>query len=776
MLTKSLRLRSKLLIIYLTVFIAAFFVYGAVQYYLVKESITTGIESELNNTTQIILGMVEANTETAIRSYLRAIAEKNLEIVQDLYSRYKRSEMTEQQAWNRTVQIFSSQKIGKTGYIYGIDSKGIVTIHPSKRLLNTNQSSFNFVQRQMKEHEGYVLYEWKNPGEKELRPKALYMTYFKPWDLIISVSTYREEFIHLVKVDDFRDKILSLKFGQTGYSYILDSHGNIIVHPFLTGNVLDARSSNGFEFVREMCCKKNGKIIYSWKNPDEKKERDKLVIYNYIKDLDWIVASSGYLDEFYQPLAVLRKVYLAGSLITIVILVFVNLALSRYITAPLITIVKKFKEAGSGNYPAPMPESGRDELGDMAHYFNLFIRGLSELKEKDDQLIRMQKMEAIWQLAGGLAHDFNNMLGGIMGSVSLLQYYAKKDFEANRDKIINLFNTIENATLRAADLVNRLLIMSRSGELKRIPVDLSTAMRNVINICSNTFDKLIEIRVTYPEKPVWISGDPTQLEQIILNICINAEHAMTIMKNQDEYRGGILSLSITGVLGDKNLCELYHEAKMIKYAVLEISDTGIGMNSDVQKKIFDPFFTTKTSGTGTGLGLSIVYTIISQLGGFITVHSHEGEGTVFRIYLPEIEHEKSPEEEKTGQMIKIHGSGLILVIDDEEIILNTAKSILTDHGYDVITATSGSEGLELFRNRHSEIQAALLDMGMPGMNGRETFIEMQKIDNSVKVILCSGLRMDSYLEKVLNLGFADFLHKPFNMNELLEKVARVISK
>jgi signal transduction histidine kinase/CheY-like chemotaxis protein/peptide methionine sulfoxide reductase MsrB len=757
------------------VFIAAFFIYGAIQYYLVKESLSTGIESELNNTTQIILGMVEANTETAIRSYLRAIAEKNLEIVQDLYASYKRGEISEKQARDRAVKIFFSQKIGRTGYIYCVNSMGIAVIHPKKGVQGTDYSHFKFVQQQMKEKEGYIQYEWKNPGEKQERPKALYMTYFKPWDLIISASTYREEFIHLVKVEDFRDKILSLRFGQTGYSYILDSKGNLFIHPVLTGNVMNAKSSNGYEFIKEMCARKSGKIIYSWKNPDETVERDKLVIYNYIKDLDWIVASSSYIEEFYQPLSILRKVYMAGSLITIILLVIVNFALSSYITAPLITIVKKFKEASSGNYPAAMPESGNDELGDMAHYFNLFIQGLSELKEKDDQLIRMQKMEAIWQLAGGLAHDFNNMLGGIMGSVSLLQYYAKKDFTGNEAKIINLFNTIENATLRAADLVNRLLIMSRAGEMQRIPVDLSTALRNVISICSNTFDKMIEIKVTYPEKELWVAGDPTQLEQIILNICINAEHAMTIMKSQDEGRGGILTLSITGIQGDKALCEMYHGARMIRYAVLEISDTGIGMNSEIQKKIFDPFFTTKGSGLGTGLGLSIVYTIISQLGGFITVQSHEGKGTIFRIYLPEIEHETSTEEKKE-ETVKIQGSGLILVIDDEEMIRNTARSILMDHGYEVITAPGGNEGLEIYRKRHSDIHTVLLDMGMPGMNGREIFLEMQKIDSNARVILCSGLRMDNYLEKVLNLGFADFLHKPFNMNELLRKVAGTDSK
>ena len=776
MIFKKMRIQTKLLTIYLSVFAAIFLSYGTIEYYLIRKSISAGIERELQNTTELILGMVQSSTDATIRSYLRAVAEKNYDIVESYYRRFRQGEITEQEAWNKMQRIILTQTIGKTGYLYCLNKKGTVMIHPKRSLIGSTFSHIPFVQKQMKLQDDYVLYEWKNPGEDHERAKALYMVYFKPWDLIISAATYREEFRDLIRIEDFRDKILGIKFGITGYSYIVDGDGNLLIHPYLKGNYRDARDSNGRPFLREMLANKNGKIIYSWKNPDEKIARDKLVLYNYIPELDWIVASSSYIDEFYQPLSTLRKVFIAGFIITLVILVIVNIALSRYITAPLFAIVEKLKTAGSGDYTVRMSEQSNDELGDMARYFNIFIGNLAELKKKDEQLIRIQKMEAVWQLTGGLAHDFNNMLGGIMGSVSLLQYYARKGLAENEDKIISSLNTIENATLRASDMVHRLLVMSRKNDIQAVPVNLSLSIRNVISICNNTFDKQVTIDVHYPPDPLWTMADACQLEQVILNLCINAEQAMTIMHKSPEKWGGTLTIDVSRVQGDKYLCELYPEARIQPYAVLEIRDTGIGMNRETIARIFDPFFTTKEAGKGTGLGLSIVYTIISQLGGFISVYSHPGQGTAFKVFLPEIARKEEISLIEIQALPDISGTGLVLVIDDEEIIRNTAQAILSDNGYRVLTAPGGQEGLDIFRENFTDIDAVLLDMAMPGMNGREVFIELKKIDPHVTVILSSGLRQEGYISKVMEMGIFDFLHKPYSMTALLEKVVHAIRR
>ena len=778
-LIRDWKIRTKLLVVYLALFIAVLLPLGITQYIYLKQSIRTSIENELNNTTRMIQDMVESSVDMAIRSYLRAVAEKNRDIARSFYERSRRGEISVEEARRLMVKIFGSQTIGKTGYLYCINSKGAVFVHPKKNQLESDVTRYDIVRQQIDLKEGFISYNWKNPGEERERPKALYMTYFEPWDLIISVTSYRDEFTELVRVDDFRDRILGLRFGKTGYSYILDSQGKLILHPMvITGDYIDARDINGKPFVQEMCRNKSGKIVYSWKNPGELIPRTKVVIYNNIKELGWIVASSGYVDEFYEPLVILKRVFLAGFAVAFVLIIIVNMALSSYITAPLRDLVEKFKMAGSGNMSVAMPVGGVDELGELARCFNLFIQRLGELKKKDEQLIRIQKMEAMSYVAGGLAHDFNNMLAGIIGSVSILQYHFAEGgdtcSEESRELIVSSLNTIENAAHRAADMAGRLLTMSRKKEIRIVPVDLNMSVKNVVSICRNTFDKQVVIDALYDPDRVMVMADPTQVEQVILNLCINAEHAMTMMRRDGEKKGGILSLKTGRLYADESFCREHPEAASRSYVLFEVGDTGVGMSMDVQRRIFDPFFSTKGEGRGTGLGLSMVCGIINRVGGFITVKSVPGNGTVFTIYLPEVYSAEQPLVTDRKNTDDLSGSGLVLVIDDENIILKTAETILKDHGYEVITALSGDEGLAVFREKHESISVVVLDMAMPGLSGREVYQRMRVINPSVKVILSSGIEESGFVKKARDLGIFDFIHKPYAMMDLLRIVSQAV--
>jgi len=271
----ALRIRYKLLISYSAVFAFSLAIGSIIIFFFVKAAIEANIESELKNNNQTILNMVRTSAGVSIKNHLRGIAEKNKEIARHFYTLALAGTMSMDEAKRRTRDVMLSQTIGKTGYIYCINTRGVILIHPKRALINVDLSDYAFIAEQKRRKVGYLEYNWKNPGEAYPRPKALYMTYFAPWDWIISASSYRNEFKALVNVDDFRDSILSIVFGKTGYSYVLDLEGNLIVHPTLKGNYLDATDINGRYFIREICARKSGKIVYSWAPPGQRPARGK---------------------------------------------------------------------------------------------------------------------------------------------------------------------------------------------------------------------------------------------------------------------------------------------------------------------------------------------------------------------------------------------------------------------------------------------------------------------------------------------------------------------
>ena len=372
----DLRIRYKLLISYSAVLLLCLTIGSAVIFFFVKQLIQANIESELKNTTQTILNMVRTSASVSIKNHLRAVAEKNREIAQHYYDKALTGAISMAEAQQQTREVMLSQTIGKTGYIYCIDSHGIILIHPENQLLQVDLSEHAFITEQMERKVGYLEYNWKNPGETHPRPKALYMTYFEPWDWIISVTSYRNEFRELVNVDDFRDSILSLVFGQTGYSYVLDLEGNLIVHPSLKGNYYEAVDVKGRQFIQEICKRKSGKIIYTWAAPGESEAREKLVIFNYIPEYQWIVASSSFLEEFYAPLRTIGHLILATVVISFILVLPITSRISSSITNPLLELMNRFALGAKGDISVRMQPRSRDEVGMLGTYFNSFMEQL----------------------------------------------------------------------------------------------------------------------------------------------------------------------------------------------------------------------------------------------------------------------------------------------------------------------------------------------------------------------------------------------------------------
>ena len=432
---RDLRIQHKLLAGYAAVFILCIALGSLVVYSAVRQTLETNIESELKNTTTTILNMVRTTAATSIKNHLRAVAEKNLDIATYFHGQALAGRLSEDEAQRRVIEIFLSQPIGTTGYIYCIDSAGVMNVHPKQELINADLSENAFIREQTVRKEGYLEYDWMNPGETRARPKALYMTYFEPWDWIISASSYREEFRELVNVEDFRESILSLQFGQTGYSYIIDEQGNMVLHPQVSGNYLHAKDRNGHEFIREICARKSGKITYSWENPGETNARDKLVIFNHIPEFQWIVASSSYLDEFYAPLKTMHRLILATVLMSFIIVLPLTLTISNSITTPLKELMQHFSSGAAGNYRVRMKRRSRNEIGRLAAYFNQFMERLeaysnsleSEIRERERAEEAIRQSEAKYR---ELVENANSIILRLstVGEITFFNEFAQKFF------------------------------------------------------------------------------------------------------------------------------------------------------------------------------------------------------------------------------------------------------------------------------------------------------------------------------------------------------------
>ena len=371
---RSLEIRYKFLISISIIFFLFMLLCSTVVYLFLKANIKGNIESELHNTTHMIRDMVKTSATVAIKNYLRAVAEKNGEIVDGLYQQAIEGQLTMDEAKQKASAILMSQRIGNSGYLYCVDSTGTVLIHPQSALIGSNVAHHPFVAQQMTSHQGYLEYDWKNPGETRFRPKALYMVYFEPWDWIISASTYRTEFNTLINVEDFRKSVLSLKFGKTGYSFVIDNRGTAIIHPKIQGiNIFNAKELPNRD-LKEMMRRKNGKLTYYWKNPDESAPRQKLVIFNYIPEYQWMVASSCYLDEFYSTLDTLRNCIFGIFMTFLLLMLPIIFKICSSITTPLYELMERFESTSGGDFTARMVTNrSRDEIGQLAVYFNRFM-------------------------------------------------------------------------------------------------------------------------------------------------------------------------------------------------------------------------------------------------------------------------------------------------------------------------------------------------------------------------------------------------------------------
>jgi len=382
---------------------------------------------------------------------------------------------------------------------------------------------------------------------------------------------------------------------------------------------------------------------------------------------------------------------------------------------------------------------------------------ITEKKRLQQQYFRAQRLESIGILAGGIAHDINNILTPILGSAQLL----KARFSQDNNRVLQMLTIIENNAKQGAALVKQLLSFAKGVEGKYTILQVNDLIKDTIQFAKQTLSKSIKFSTHLSPKLFPVYGDKTQLHQVVMNLVVNAADAMP--------NGGHLSISAENLYIDENIRQINCHAKVGNYIVITVRDTGTGMSPEIVEKIFEPFFTTKDFGKGTGLGLSTVQGIIKSHKGFINVDSKVGKGSKFQIFLPSLNQEISLLKSDDNKMYQGRGE-LILLVDDEAQIIEVTKTILENYNYQIITARNGKEAIDIYTQNQDEIKLVLMDIMMPEMDGNAAICKLKEINPQVKIIACSGRNIEPDNEAQV----AAILLKPYSNQELLEKLNFVL--
>ena len=390
------------------------------------------------------------------------------------------------------------------------------------------------------------------------------------------------------------------------------------------------------------------------------------------------------------------------------------------------------------------------------------VTDITEAKGLETRLQQAQKMEAIGTLAGGIAHDFNNILSSILGYTELASLEVPEGTKVKQDLM-----EVLKAGHRAKGLVKQILSFSRQAEEERMPVQIGPIVKEALKLLRASLPSTIEIRQNIKSDTGVVEADPTQVHQVLMNLCTNAGHAM-------HEEGGILQISLTSVDMDAYAVTKYPDMNPGPYLRLTVSDTGQSMTPEVMKRIFDPYFTTKEKEVGTGLGLSVVHGIVKSYGGTITVYSEPGKGTSFHVYLPMIEREVTAEPEIAEALPTGHER--ILFIDDEPGLVDIGKQMLEHLGHEVATRTSSIEALELFKSNPYRFDLVITDMTIPHMTGDQLAKELIRIRPDIPIILCTGFSERISEEKARRMGIREFVMKPLIMRDLANTVRKVLDQ
>lgn len=607
-----------------------------------------------------------------------------------------------------------------------------------------------FVKTVQANDSGYVDYMWQwKDDPNRMVPKISFVKIFKPWGWVIGTGMY---------IDDVHAEILSIS--------------NNLIRIFIA--ILAIALTISLYIIRETLRDEKRRrrtekaLIASEKN--YRLLADNIIDTIWVIDLDTMCLSyaspsiqwsTGFSAE--ESIGKkLQELVAPASMKLATIALEEEMAAERknlFSSKSHILELEQYHKNGSIIYTETTTQFLRDENGTPISILGV-SRDISERKELEAQLRQSQKMESIGTLTGGIAHDFNNIMGIIIGNTELALESIPETHPVN----FNL-EEIRSAGLRAADIVKQLLSFCRKSVQELKPVNIRQVIEEPLGLLRSTIPATIEIRKRIRVSGATILADPIQINQIIINLCINAAQAM-------EQTGGIIDISLSNVKLSKTAANLYADLPRGDYIKLMVSDTGPGIASDIIDKVFDPYFTTKEIGKGSGMGLSIVLGIVKNHNGTIFVDSEPGEGAAFTILFPLTTDQIEIEAESASTLPS--GNESILLIDDDKAIAHMAQLMLTSRGYIVKATCNPEDALKKFRDRPEEFDLIITDMTMPQMTGVALFEHVKKIRPDIPVIICSGYSAIINEEEAVQMGIGAYLTKPFQMAELASTVRTVL--
>jgi signal transduction histidine kinase/ActR/RegA family two-component response regulator len=462
-----------------------------------------------------------------------------------------------------------------------------------------------------------------------------------------------------------------------------------------------------------------------------------------------------------------RRLLAAGSVI-FVLAVGGGLLFSRRMSRPLRDLADASEDIAGGNWTRQVPVRGSTEATMMAQAFNQMTTSLrhwyEQAKKRDDELRQAQKLEAIGRLAGGVAHDFNNLLTAIKGYGELLrgELDTGDPRRADADEIVK-------AADRAAALTRQLLTFSRRQVVAPRVLALDRIMANTEQMLRRVIGEDVTLTTTVTPALGMVRADASQVEQVLLNLAVNARDAMA--------HGGALHLELANVAFDSASLDRPPTLAPGRYVRLSVTDTGCGMTKETMSRIFEPFFTTKEEGRGTGLGLAMVYGIVEQAGGAIEVESQVGRGTTFHLYFPETSERDEPSGPEAGAApSRSTGDETVLLVEDEQRVATFLATALRKAGYTVLEAMRADQALEIVRSHAAPIDLLLTDVVMPGMNGRELADRVRQLRRETRVVYMSGYSDDAILRHGVQTATAHFIQKPFSLEALTAKIREALSR
>jgi len=747
----------------------------------VRRELDTYIASEtekLRSRAQIALNMIryeQTNQDSALRNLLRQEVNEAFTLGKALEAQFKH--LPQDKRLKLIVESIRTKRFnGSRGYFFMTRYDGVELLFADrselegKNLINMKSSDGKMVIQEMirlvqsPPAEGFYSYNWSKPGVSgDHHKKISFVKAFPPYDCFIGTGEYVEDFEESRKTAILQ-LLSSMNDSSGGYIFAGTWDGISLIGPAVGKNMWEAEDIDGLKVVQNLVrVAKNGGGTLKYSLPQETglPPSRKMSYVLAVPEWEWYIGTGVSIDAIETELAQRKKQHIFGLvyslLVNLIVMVILILALRRFLHhffQKIDTDIRNLNQFLSQSV-SDSPDSIAENLtfSEFSIIANCADKMILHRDSIQSQLHQSQKMKAIGQLAGGVAHDFNNNLAAIIGASELML-----GAENLTDKQRKYLNMTLAAAERAASSTKKLLVFSRRGQEASSPVDCLTIAEETVELLRQTVDKAITISLDNRALQSVVIGDESELQSALMNIGINAAQAMP--------DGGELSYTLENLDLDEEYCHASPFAiKPGMFLKITVQDNGCGIPPELAARIFEPFFTTKEQGKGTGLGLALVYGTIQKHGGAVTVYSEVGSGTVFHLYLPLTNERACPKSEAPPIL---QGRGTVLVVDDEELIRNTAAALLESLGYQVILATNGQEGVDTFRKAKDEINLVILDMIMPVMGGHEAFTQLRQIDPSIPVLIASGFAKEEDMAKLKEQGANGFLNKPFNKAKLME--------